>query len=299
VAVVLLGSGYEHFNQGIDGFIAKLTAIDPKLMQATNSSSFLFRDFAEIFLAQVIVGVAIVCQPHIVTKSLLLKEDSSVNRYLTVGVSVQFLFFLVVFTGFYARLSFPDLSRNGLPIPVDGIIPAYVADHFPVWVGLLVVMGLISAGISTLEGLIQSLSTTITVDLLQLKQAALHLWINRLVIAGMAVITIFLAWDQLVNPKLSVGIFAQNGVYAYFSAAFVPILMGLFYKEVPLRAVFAASIVAVATHFTMYYGQLQVPFTMATGENPGVAAATAILFALVVGFALKGTNSSTNRSSMQ
>ena len=48
---------------------------------------------------------------------------------------------------------------------MDGIIPAYVLHEFPVWLGLVVVMGLISAGLSTLEGLIQALATTITADL--------------------------------------------------------------------------------------------------------------------------------------
>jgi sodium/pantothenate symporter len=288
VAFVLLGSGYEHFKDGVTGFIDKLNAIDPKLTQSTNDSSFLFRDYFEIFVTQMIVGVAIVCQPHIVTKSLLLKDDSSVNRYLTVGIVVQLLFFLVVFTGFYARINFPDLTANGSPISMDGMMSAYVAEHFPVWIGLIVVMGLLSAGVSTLEGLIQSVSTTITVDLLQLKESPRLLMLNRLVIVIMAVATIFMAWDQLVNPKLSVGIFAQNGVYAYFSAAFVPILMGLFYKNVPLRAVVGASVVAVVVHFSMYYGQLAVPFTRATGENPGVAAAVAIVAALITGFVLKG-----------
>ncbi len=288
VAFILLGSGYEHFKDGVTGFIDKLSSIDPKLAQTTNDSSFLFRDYFEIFVTQMIVGVAIVCQPHIVTKSLLLKDDASVNRYLAVGVTVQLLFFLVVFTGFYARITFPDLTNNGTPIPMDGMMSAYVAEYFPVWVGLIVVMGLLSAGVSTLEGLIQSVSTTITVDLLQLKESPKLLLINRLVIVLMAVATIFMAWNQLVNPKLSVGIFAQNGVYAYFSAAFVPILMGLFYKDVPLRAVVGASVVAVAVHFSMYYGQLPVPFTQATGENPGVAAAVAIVAAMITGFGLKG-----------
>lgn len=288
VAFVLLGSGYEHFKDGVTGFIAKLDAIDPKLTQSTNESSFLFRDYFEIFVTQIIVGVAIVCQPHIVTKSLLLKDDASVNRYLTVGIIVQLLFFLVVFVGFYARLTFPDMTLNGKAIPMDGMVSAYVAEHFPVWVGLIVVMGLISAGVSTLEGLIQSVSTTITVDLMQLKDSPKLLTINRLVIVVMAIVTVFLAWDQLVNPKLSVGIFAQNGVYAYFSAAFVPILMGLFYKDAPLRAVASAAVVAVVVHFSMYYGQLPVPFTQATGENPGVAAAVAIVAALITGFGLKG-----------
>jgi sodium/pantothenate symporter len=290
VAFVLLGSGYEHFKDGVNGFMDKLSAIDPKLAQSTNDSSFLFRDYFEIFITQMIVGVAIVCQPHIVTKSLLLKDDASVNRYLTVGITVQLLFFLVVFTGFYARLTFPDMTMNGSPIPMDGMMSAYVAEHFPVWVGLIVVMGLLSAGVSTLEGLIQSVSTTITVDLMQLKESPRLLLINRLVIVVMAIATIFMAWNQLVNPKLSVGIFAQNGVYAYFSAAFVPILLGLFYKNVPLRAVVGASVIAIVVHFSMYYGQLPVPLTQATGENPGVAAAVAIVAALITGFGLKGVN---------
>ena len=299
VAFILLGSGYEHFSNGVHGFIDKLQSIDPKLTTATNESSFLFRDFFEIFIAQIIVGVAIICQPHILTKSLLLKSDKDVNRYLWVGGSVQMLFFLVVITGLFIRISFPDLQANGETIPMDGLVSAYVVSEFPVFVGLILVMGLLSAGLSTLEGLIQALSTTITQDILKpafpslkSKSSAYQVSVNRIVIVVLAIATIFVSWDQLMNPKLSVGIFAQNGVYAYFSAAFIPILFGMFVKKANKFAVFSASLVAVITHFTMYYAQLPVPFTAATGENPGVAAGVAIIFsvavALVISF-LQGT----------
>jgi sodium/pantothenate symporter len=290
VAFILLGSGYEHFSDGVHGFLAKLSAIDPKLTQTTNESSFLFRDFFEIFLAQFIVGIAIICQPHILTKSLLLKKDEDVNKYLVVGTLTQLLFFSVVIVGLYIRLTFPDLSANGERIPMDGLVSAYVVREFPVYIGLIVVMGLISAGLSTLESLIQSLSTTVTKDILDpLFGEALGLrnkgkngiFINKMVIVAIAVLSVVLSWDQIVNPKLSVGIFAQNGVYAYFSAAFVPILFGMFFKGVSLQAVFSASVVAVLTHFTMYYAMLPVPFTQATGENPGVAAAVAITFSVI------------------
>ena len=295
VAIILLSSGYEHFKDGILGFVDKLNSIDPKLTKPTNDSSFLFRDYFEIIVTQAIVGVAIVCQPHILTKSLLLKKDSDVNKYLIVGTSVQFLFFLVVIAGLFARLTFPDLTINGNPIPMDGIVSAYVVSHFSVAVGLIVVLGLISAGMSTLEGLIQSLSTSVTNDILKPlagKQLFDKTWfglpsqlvVNRLVIVVMAIISIFLSWNQLVHPKLSVGIFAQNGVYAYFSAAFMPIIMGMFFKNVPKSAPIVASAVAVVVHFTMYYGKLGLPFTKATGENPGVAAATAIVAAVFTGF---------------
>ncbi|MCH8486756.1 MAG: sodium:solute symporter [Candidatus Cyclonatronum sp.] len=295
VAFVLLGSGYQHFSEGVNGFLDKLAAIDPLLVSTTNESSFLFRDYFEIFIAQFIVGIAIICQPHILTKSLLLKSDADVNKYLAVGITAQLLFFFVVFTGLYIRLTFPDLSAGGTPIPMDGLVSAYVVSEFPVFVGLLVVMGLISAGLSTLEGLIQSLSTTITKDIIDPlfgRQLGLSgntgraVLINKMVIVVLAVVTVFVSWDQLVNPKLSVGIFAQNGVYAYFSAAFVPILMGMFLKNVPLAAPVTASVTAVVVHFTIYYGQIAIPFTRATGENPGVAAAVAIVCSVLAGAAV-------------
>jgi sodium/pantothenate symporter len=57
VAFILLGSGYEHFSSGVHGFLEKLRSIDPRLVQTTNDSSFLFRDYFEIFVAQIVIGV--------------------------------------------------------------------------------------------------------------------------------------------------------------------------------------------------------------------------------------------------
>lgn len=292
VAFLLLGSGYEHFSSGVHGFLAKLSNIDPALVGLTNTNSFLFRDWFEIGVVQIVVGVAIVCQPHIITKSLLLKDDKSVNRFLVVAVITELIFFSVVLAGLYARISFPDLMVNGTALNMDGIIPAYVLNEFPVFVGLFVVLGLIAAGLSTLEGLIQSLSTTITSDLIKptlMKyrpgepEDALMIKINRLVIVVLAIVAIILSRQQLLFPKLSVAIFAQNGVYAFFAAAFFPILFGMFSKRTPPLAAIAASVTAVVVHFSMYYGKISVPFTLATGENPGVAAAIAIVFSLLVG----------------
>ena len=294
VAFILLGSGYEHFSNGIHGFLDKLRTIDPNFVKTTNSTSFLFRDYFEIIFAQIVVGVAIVCQPHIITKSLLLKTDKDINRYLVTGVITEIIFFLVVITGLYARLAFPDLTVNGLPLKMDGILSAYVVAEFPVFIGLVVVMGLISAGLSTLEGLIQSISTTITADIINpifgktlisksKNPEKLKMFINKIVIAFLAIAAVTLSYEQLINPKLSVAIFAQNGVYAYFAAAFVPILFGMFIKSVPKIVPIAASISAIVVHFTLYYGKISIPFTKSSGENPGVAACVAIITSLIIG----------------
>ncbi len=294
VAFILLTSGFEHFREGVHGFLANLRAIDPNLARVTNPESFLFRDWFEIIFAQIVVGIAIVCQPHIITKSLLLKTDKDVNKYLAAGIIAEIIFFFVVFTGLYARLTFPDLTVNGEVLRMDGIISAYVVQEFPVFVGLIVVMGLLSAGISTLEGLIQALSTTITKDIVEplftkslpqdedVRDALLRK-LNKVAIAVLAIVSVFLSWDQLINPKVSVAIFAQNGVYAYFSAAFVPILFGMFLKDTPKIAAIAASVVAIVVHFTVSMTNMHVPFTLSSGQNPGVAAALAIVASVTVG----------------
>lgn len=289
VAFLLLGSGYEHFSEGIHGFIAKLKAIDPALVAATNPKSVLFRDWFEIGFAQFMIGIAIVCQPHIITKALLLKDEKDVNRFLTVAVIVEFIFFSVVFTGLYARLMYPDLSQGGLPIRADAILSTYVVAEFPVWIGLVVVLGLISAGISTLEGLIQSLSTTISNDLLPTifpgliqKSDTQRMSINKMVIVVLALVSGYFSYQQLVAPNLSVAIFAQNGVYAYFAAAFVPVLFGMFLPQAGLKVVAPASLIALLVHFGVYYGEL-TPYMQSGVKNPAIPAALAVTGSLITG----------------
>jgi sodium/pantothenate symporter len=296
VAFILLGSGYQHFSDGVHGFLDKLRAIDPNLVAATNPKSFLFRDWFEIGLCQLVVGVAVVCQPHILTKSLLLRSDRDTSKFLTTTTLVMVLFFLVVIAGLYARLTFPSLTVNGAPLRPDGILSAYVVKEFPVWVGIIVVMGLISAGVSTLEGLIQSVSTSITSDIIrplfgrffpadEARRDRLEVNLNRAVIAVLGAAAVLISYDQLVNPKLSVAILAQNGVYAFFAAAFIPVLFGTFLKEVPTASPVAASVTALVVHFAVYYGEL-TPYMKAPVKNPGIAATIAILSSVVVGTAV-------------
>ena len=296
VAIILLTSGYEHFAGGVHAFLDKLRTIDTQLAEPFNTSSPLYRDFFEVVIAQFIVGVAIVCQPHILTRSLFLKEDKEVNRFLLVTILVQAVFFLVVFAGLYARLHFPLLQSQGKSIPLDGVMPTFVIDRFPVYLAVIIVLGMISAGMSTLEGLIQSLGTTITSDIIKpltgnrltgVEQGGFlsELTMNRVVISLLALVSILLSYQQINRPDLSVGIFAQNGVYAFFSAAFVPVVFGIFLKNVHTLAPFAASLAAVITHFAVYYGRL-TPYMQEGTRNPGIAAAIAIMVSLLVALSI-------------
>jgi len=309
VAIILISSGYPYLKDGLFSFFDKLTTISPDLVKPTNPGSPLFRDLFEIIVAQMIVGVAVVCQPHIITKSLLLKKESDVNKYLVSAVVIQILFYSVIFTGLYARLTFPDLTANGKPLGVDGVIPAYVVKVFSegwlaISIGLIVVLGLLSAGLSTIEGLIQSLSTTITSDIIKplfgkhITNEHNYIHINRIVIIGMALVSFLAARSQLIHPNLSVAIFAQNGVYSFFSIAFVPIVFGIFYTNTSRKTAVAGSITALVVYFIVYY---VFPWMISTFgfsfgffdryfsgkvQNPAIAAACAILVSVMVSLAL-------------
>ena len=176
---------------------------------------------------------------------------------------------------------------------MDGIIPAYVVAEFPVYVGIIVVMGLISAGLSTLEGLIQSLSTTITNDIIAplsglSGQPEKLVWTNKIVIIMLAITSIGMSQYQLLYPNLSVGILAQNFVYAFFSAAFIPVLLGVFTRNTPLIAPVVASATAVIVHFSVYYGGLS-PYMQGPVRNPAIAATFAILSSALIGIVLHMT----------
>ncbi|WP_246070094.1 sodium:solute symporter family transporter [Mangrovivirga cuniculi] len=166
VAVILISSGFDYFGGGIDEFLGRLEHINPILAKPLNPDSYLFRDYFEIIFCQIMVGIAVICQPHILTKSLLLKSDKEVNKYLIAGTIVQAIFFLVIVVGLYARITFPDMTYQGEAIAPDSLVSTYVISQFPKYIVLLLIFGLISAGMSTLEGLIQALSTTITADLI-------------------------------------------------------------------------------------------------------------------------------------
>jgi sodium/pantothenate symporter len=297
-AIIMLTSGINYIIEG--NFFNKLKEIDPFLVQTTNPNSPLFRDYWEIFFFQIIVGVAILCQPHILTKSLLLKSDKDVNKYILYGVIVQIIFFLVVFTGFYARLTFPDLTINGQKLKMDEIIPTYLVVKFNVLITILLVFGVVSAGISTLEGLIQALSTTITVDLIKKiipeNKNVNYLLINRFVILILGIISWFLSYDQIKNPKLSVAIFAQAGVYGYFAANFIPVLFGTFVKNPNKIVVSISSILAILIHYWIFYVG-KFPFiskymldesgNLLYVRNPGIAAAVAILITTILAIILQ------------
>jgi sodium/pantothenate symporter len=283
VAIMFLTSGLRFMEGGVPAFFERLSAVAPHYGSAVNPDSLLFRDLFEVLVANFLVGIAIILQPHIVSKTLFLRTERDVNRYLVTAVLASSLFFAVLATGLFARL-----ALTGEVLPPDVVMSTYMVEQFSPMLRAVVVLGLLAAGFSTMEGILLALSSIFANDFLRnvLPSArrdpaawqGRSLRAARVFLVVLAPVTLLLSWRQIVNPSLSVAIFAQNGVYGLFAATFVPILFGIFLPNVARRWVLAASATALLVHFGMYYGEIT-----RYHNNPAVPAALALIASVLVG----------------
>ena len=281
VAVLLVASGLEIFGGGLGAFFDRLDAIAPFYGSMTNPLSLLFRDFFEVVIANFAIGVAIIMQPHIISKSLYLRTERDVNVYLVTAMIAGTVFTTVLLVGLYARV---DLGAAFAP---DQVVATYIATSFSPALTALVMLGLLAAGFSTLEGIILALSTIFANDLwanvaraMGMADDAIRarlLGVGRIFLVVLAPITAFLAWRQIVAPSLSVAIFAQNGVYGLFAATFAPVVFGLFSERATAKLAAVAAITALVIHFGMYYGGITHYH-----NNPAVPATCALVVSTLV-----------------
>lgn len=266
--------------------VARLAAINPDLVGAVNPASPYFRNVFEVFACNFIVGLAIVCQPHVMSKALYVRDDRDVRRYLATAIACGVVFTSVLVTGVWARLTLTQ------PTTIDRAIPMWIATNFPAPVQVLIAIGMLCAGLSTLEGILLALSATFSADFYPLfasrasDRAALRFGRGGLVLVAIA--TAILAIWQLEHPTGgTVAIFAQYGVYLLFSGSFLPLACGMFVPRAGRRLVAAG----IAATLAAYVGVAMLRLTP-FHNNPAFLATVGILLGwAVVGAGLLASGS--------
>lgn len=297
VAVTLVLSGVELWTGGAGGqpgLFERLAAVDPRLVGVVDPQSLLFRNLFEVFGVNLLIGVALACQPHFLIKALYVETERQVNAYLAIAVGAGVLFNSVLLCGLYARVD-PEgavaaaVAAQGLGI--DGVMPAYIVSTFSQPVAVLISIALLAAGMSTLDGILVALSAILANDVvLPLRgrdasdpgAARLAFRVGRWALVGLGSLSFVLALIQHRTKELSIALFAQEGVYALLVATFVPLVFGIFpASRLRKGAVVAASVTALVVHFTFRYADLTI-LTAADHSNPGLTATYGLLASLAV-----------------
>lgn len=258
MAVVIVGSGLHFFADGFGAVADRLRAIDPNLLAPINPASALYGSFFSVYVSGFIIGFALVCQPHIMTKALYVKDNSAVWKYLGVTIVVSLTFSALLIVGLYAHLG--DIPREALARQ-DEVMTSYVTHTFSPTMTAIITVALMAAGMSTLDGILVALSSIAANDLYlniardrwlrdateQEQSRAAHR-ASQLVLIAMGVLALIIAW----NPPKLLGIFGQVGVYGIVAASAVPILFGILFSSMDRTSTLAATITGITLHFGLY-----------------------------------------------
>lgn len=300
VTVLIIGSGLHLFFSDA-GFFSQLAAKDANLVKFINPASNLFNDVFSIYVSGFLIGAALVCQPHILTKALYVKSDKAVRQYLIYGIIAIALFFLLPFAGFYAAITIPAeqiVDATTGTFRQDLVMTMYVKTAFPDWLFTFISVVLLAAGMSTLDGILVSLSTITANDLLlpligkfnknNASEDSLMANAYRLSHIILVVIAI-VAFLICLNPPKLLGIFGQVGVYGMAVAAVPPLVCGVLFRNPARSVMWLASIAGLALHFLLYFfGKQWFPGVNLAFANPGVTASLALIFCVLPGIIISG-----------
>ena len=270
ITVILVVQGWKYFG---DAPLAALRAVGSGYADAFNAGSDLYSDFFSVFVSGFVVTFALMLQPHILTKVLYLRSERDIGKFIATTVVVGSIFTLMLMIGFYARLA-------GLDIPEqDTVVREYLLFEFgaSLWgeyVLVFIFLTLLAAGMSTLDGILVSLSAMVVNDIVQPLYGERYnaLALSRYVLVAVGLLAVVLAW----NPPPLIGLFAQKGVDGLAAASLVPVLFGvLVRRHIPLWVVVGAALIGLGGHLLLNLSGAVV--------NPAVSASYAILLSLTYG----------------
>ncbi len=266
IAAVIVASGFPLLADGFGAAWDALATKNANLVAPINPESTLFGSFFSIWLSGFVIGFALVSQPHIMIKALYVKSDREVWKYLAVCLGVSIIFTALLLVGFYTHLL--DVPPERFLDPTTGafrqdlVMTVYITETFSPTMVAIVTVALLSAGMSTLDGILIALSSIAANDLflnltrkniLKDKDEAEARKIahraGQAILVALGVATFFVAKDP---PEL-LGIFGQVGAYGIVAASCVPILAGIMLKRIPTPMVWLSATTGLGIHLGLYY----------------------------------------------
>ncbi len=267
VTIILFIGGVKYFD---GGFFNALQSVSQEYAATLNADSNLYFNFFSVFGSGFIVTFALMLQPHILTKVLYLKSEADIGKFIATTVVVGSLFTLILMVGFFARLAGLDIPLQDTVVR-EYLIFEYSDSQFGDFTLTFIFITLLAAGMSTLDGILVSLSAMVVNDIVKPLTHDKHsglAW-SRWILIAVGVIGLILAW----NPPPLIGLFAQKGVYGLAAASMVPLLFGVLSRQkLPVWLIGGSSLIALLTHFYLNL--------FAGVENPAVSASYAIILAI-------------------
>ncbi|WP_085994266.1 sodium:solute symporter family protein [Oceanobacillus senegalensis] len=235
-----IGGGLNVFGE----LSSKLEAVDPSLTGFLSVGGPYDTPLA--IMAVQFLLFSFVLMPHLLNKVLSLDSEEQLAPFtLSAGVILFLISTLMVLGGLAARVIAPYLTS------ADAAIPVYVLESFPTIIAAIIVVGLISAILSSTDSLYLGVTTSIGNDFYKvlapilskkpitkkvLDRNAVKVAKVSLVLAGLA--TLYLSLDR---PE-SLSILIQFSFSAIICGIIAPVILGYFWKKANAPGAIAALI---------------------------------------------------------
>ena len=263
IILTLIGYGVEG---GFSGMIDDLQRQDPELTRALNTQTPLYHSWWSIFViafAHMPLGLL----PHLGNKLWALKDQSQRLQFVKLAALFGVTLGMLGLGGLLARVYFGDAlyAEGGNP---NQSLPLLFVEIFPTWLAALIGVGVLSAVMSTADGLVVSSSQIIANDLYRrslapkfhahLSEEALDqrvLMISRYSTVGVLLITMAMAWGL---RDINVALIVWIGVGGMMAALSGPLIIGALWQGVTRAGAYAGLIGGITT-FVILHAQLIDP----------------------------------------
>ncbi len=269
--IVMFAVGYG-VDGGFSGMVSSLAAQDGNLVQPLNPATPLYHSWwsiAAIIFAHMPLGLL----PHLGNKLWALKETGGQMRFVRLAFLFGLTMAMLGLGGLLARALLGDALYEPGMNP-NASLPMLFIELFPPWLAALVGVGVLSAIMSTADGLVVSSSQIIANDIyrrtlvprmkLKLSHDALDasvLAISRISTVVVLLLTMGMAW-ALIDTNIAIIVWIGNGgMMAAFAG---PLMVGALWRGVTRHGAYAGLLAGFLT-FAALYLQVLDPAWFAPG----------------------------------
>ncbi len=224
------------YNWGnITNLFAELQISKPEMLSMPGPNSFYT---GAMFFSQSLFLVGIIFQPHMLTRMMMAKDDKQINK---IAISLFVVALLIFIPSMIFGLGGSLLFHETAPNQISGNIFAQLSTIGIIGtvVSALLFIGVIGASMSTADSLLLSMGQLVTRDLLRSFIVIKRGWqilFARITMVSMLVFSFFIG---LSPPQfmIDLAIYSAAGV-----CAFIPTMVGMFWKRRSTLAAFVSSI---------------------------------------------------------
>ena len=276
ICLVALGWGVDG---GFAGIVDDLEQQDPVLVAPINPNTSLFHSWWSIFViafAHLPLGLL----PHLGNKLWALDTSKSRFQFVKLAALFGLALGMLGLGGLLARVYFGDALYADGANP-NQALPLLFIELFPTWLAALIGVGVLSAVMSTADGLVVSSSQIIANDIYRrtlapkmhpnLSQQELDgrvLSISRWSTVGVLVICAGMAWSLMdVNVSLVVWI-GVGGMMAAFAG---PLVLGALWRGVTLKGAYSGLLSGFFVFIIIHSQVLEPEWFVGVGLDGAVA----------------------------